>query len=72
MSANTTKIYTVAAKAHETGHGESWDELRISSGGYMGDQPFPPCFTSRKSAENYLAQQEPYKHCVLVELELRP
>lgn len=71
MNLNMSKIYTLATKVRENGHGESWENLYITRGGYWGDEPFPPCFANRKSAEDYLSHQEPYKGYILVELELR-
>lgn len=70
------KIYTIGVESHETyGHGDFGTETQIHTLGAYGTGEFPPCFTKRWSAEQWLknAKQDRVLYCggeTVVELEL--
>lgn len=64
------KIYTIGTEVSQTyGHGDCGSQTMIQREGFYGSGDFPPCFLTRKFAENYLAEKKTLFGRI-VELEL--
>jgi len=66
------KVYTIAVESNECyGHGDYGSELRIIRMGIYGSGNFPPLFTTRAAAEEWLKNRSNRFHSTrIVELEL--
>lgn len=65
------KIYTVGDQTHECyGHGDYGDEIKIQAQGAYGMGDFPPCFTTKEKAQEYIKRLSLNARKVVVELEL--
>jgi hypothetical protein len=65
-------IYTIADETHETyGHGDFGTEQRILRQGSYGCGEFPPAFTTRRSAQEWIDAQKYKGGKAIVTLELR-
>jgi hypothetical protein len=70
---NFMKIYTIATETHECyGHGDFGTEQRIVRTGSYGSGGFPPAFTTREAATEWLKANGKtfYLKTAIVELEL--
>lgn len=66
------KLFGLAQDTHQVyGHGDTGTELRICRMGPYGTGEFPPVFTSRKNAEDWILHCAPeYSQFHIVEIEL--
>ena len=65
-------IYTIGTATHQNyGHGDSGTELRICPQGMYGSDGFPPAFTTKEAAQQYLDALQWSSDKRVVELELR-
>ncbi len=71
---NKTRVYGIALVSRECyGHGDFGDEAKITAFGSYGSGAFPPCFLTKKAAEDYISQSPDckYRTFEIVEMELR-
>lgn len=66
-----TPIFTIGTDTRSCGgHGDNYSETVIKAEGSYGCGPFPPCFYTRKDAEDYIKTQVFKAELRVVELRL--
>jgi len=61
------KVYTIAVESNECyGHGDCRVELRIVRTGNYGPGSFPPLFTTRAAAEEWLKRDSNLSYSILL------
>ena len=65
-------LFAIASETHECyGHGDYGTEERIIRLGAYGLEGFPPVFTTKNRAQEWIDSQKMYSGLVVVKLELQ-